>query len=94
MTELKRYTPVADYIGSGDYIGDATVDEDGDYVLYTDAMEAIRKAREEALEDREMLVALWEHATERYSPINEQSALWARIRERVAAIRALKSEGE
>ena len=32
--KVQRYSPVAEYIGTGDYIGAMSEDNDGDWVMY------------------------------------------------------------
>ena len=45
MSDVKRYDPIPEYIGSGDYIGGVIEDALGDYVRYKDYAE-IRKQLE------------------------------------------------
>jgi hypothetical protein len=49
---MKRYTPVATYIGCGEYAGGTEVDEEGEYVLHDDHLNAIDAIKGEPHADR------------------------------------------
>jgi hypothetical protein len=86
---MKRYTPVATYIGCGEYAGGTEVDEEGEYVLHDDHLNAIDAIKGEPHADRcHQSKRLKEQLKESISENLEQARLLGMSASREAALLA------
>jgi hypothetical protein len=53
---IKRYDPIAQSIGWGEYVGNTIEGEDGEYVTYADHQKALQDVRRAALEEVKQII--------------------------------------